>query len=180
MKSDNKEKDFKEFFYHDCDAILDDKIKAIYNEFGRSGRDLILNQIIPKLCKLGIDELELSVNTFYSFADPEIKKNKVKEIIEFCIYEIGLFNTDEKTFWNIRSLEHKLNRLRDNKKQSDKLFYGHWHKGETMLNPKYQKEIDAIIEILERPLYRSNTVVIPETEKEHISDTVVIPAVIQS
>jgi hypothetical protein len=175
MNSDKQDKNFKEFFYHDCEAIEDNKIKAVYLEYKRAGRDLILNQIIPKLSKLEIYELELNELTFYDFADPEITKDKVKEIIEFCISK-GLFNTNKITFWNIRVLEHKLNRLSDNKKQSDKKFnyWSNLKNDPERINPKYKAEIERIIEILQRPLYSKDTAVIPQYKNNDNFDTAVI------
>jgi hypothetical protein len=170
MKSDNKEKDFKEFFYYDCDAIQDDKIQAVYSLYGRSGRDLILNQIIPKLSKLECFELGLNELTFCSFSDPEIRPAKVKEIIEFCTFKIGLFNTDETTFWNIRALEHKLKRFEVGQTNSDNKLKGKPEK----IGEKYKTEISKINEILARPLFdiRYTTVKRPFEKIDNFDTTV--------
>ena len=172
-KKDNKY--FKEFYYHDCNACENKKIKSIYSAYKRAGRDLVLNQIIPELSKLETYEIDLNDLTFYSFSDNEISRNKVKEIIEFCIYKIKLFNTDQRTFWSIRVLQHKLNRLKKNKDKSDKVFYGRWHPDDPeIINPKYQTEIDNICEILSRPLYCGNTPAILQYDKNENCDTTVL------
>jgi hypothetical protein len=149
MQKATEKPDFKEFFYYDCDAIQDDKIQAVYSLYGRAGRDLILNQIIPKLSKLECFELGLNDLTFISFSDPEIRPAKVQEIIEDCIYKIGLFNTDKISFWNIRALEHKLNRFKVGQINSDNKL----KKQPERLGEKYKAEISKINEILARPLY---------------------------
>jgi len=177
MKSDNSKKEpFKEFYRHYSEACQSDKIKALYSQYARAGRDLIFNQILAKLSKLECYELELSKVNFCSFADNEITPYKVKEIIEFCI-EIGLFNYDPElnTFWSIGILEQKLERLKDHKRQSDRKF-DDWTKKKNLndrINPKYKVEFQRITEMLARPIY---TTVIPRYEKSENSDTTVIPS----
>lgn len=169
--ADNK-KQFREYFSHSCDANEDDKIRAVYSMFKRAGRDLILNQIFAKLGKLGIDELELNELTYCSFADPELSPDKVKEIILFCV-SIGLFQRNENTFWNIRALKQKIERLTAKKKKSDFRFYG-YEQNKDRVNTKYQKELENIYQILARPLNYSDTIVIQNTEKSDNFDTIVI------
>jgi protoporphyrinogen oxidase len=60
-----------------------------------------------------------------------------------------LFNTDKISFWNIRALEHKLNRFKVGQINSDNKLQ---NKPER-LGEKYKAEISKINEILARPLY---------------------------